>query len=468
MSAREQTRNSAAFSSVDPTTGQAFADWSVATAKERAEKLTAGRRAAREWRDTGSEARAMLLAAVAEQLGDRRVDLAAIATREMGKPLAESLAEVDKCANACRWFAEHGAAMLADEPLDSSGSEAYASYLPLGLIFAIMPWNYPYWQVFRHAAPAVAAGNAVLVKHAENTLGVAHAIADVFSRAGAPDGLVDTIVCTVDETKECIEADEVAAVTLTGSTRAGASVAATAGGVWKKTVLELGGSDAFVVLDDAQVEQAAKTAVKARFQNTGQSCIAAKRFIVVEAVADAFIEAFVEHARALVVGNPTEEGTTIGPMARLDLRDQLANALNSSIDGGAQVLVPGGPREGDGFFFDPVVLAVDDLSLPCWREETFGPLAPIARVRDEDQALAVANDSLYGLGGNVWTDDVERGKAFARRVESGAVFVNGMTASDPRLPFGGVKRSGYGRELSTVGIREFTNVQTVWVGPAVG
>ena len=456
------------FSSVDPTTGKPFADWSVATEEERAAKLAAGAGAARGWRDSTAAERSTLLTAVADELAGRREDLARIATREMGKPLAESLAEVDKCAGACRYFAEHGAAMLADEPMDSSGSEAYVSYLPLGLVFAVMPWNFPYWQVFRHAAPAVAAGNAVLVKHAENTLGVAHAIADVFTKAGAPGGLVDTVVCTVEEARACIEADEVAAVTLTGSTRAGASVAAIAGGVWKKSVLELGGSDAFVVLDDAHVEQAAETAVRARFQNTGQSCIAAKRFIVVDAVADAFTEAFVEHTRALVVGDPAVDGTTIGPMARADLRDQLAKTLAASVGGGAEVLVRGGPRDGDGFFFEPVVLAVSDLSLPCWREETFGPLAPIARVRDEAEALAVANDSVYGLGGNVWTGDVERGKAFARRMASGAAFVNGMTASDPRLPFGGVKRSGYGRELSTVGIREFTNVQTVWVGPAAG
>jgi succinate-semialdehyde dehydrogenase/glutarate-semialdehyde dehydrogenase len=275
-------------------------------------------------------------------------------------------------------------------------------------------------------------------------------------------------VCSIEEAKGVIEAPEVAAVTLTGSTRAGASVAATAGAVWKKTVLELGGSDAFVVLEDADVAQAAKVAVRARFQNTGQSCIAAKRFIVVEAVADAFTAAFVAHTRALVVGDPTQEATTIGPMARGDLRDGLTKTLDQSVDGGAEVLVAGGPRDSAGFFFDPVVLGVTDRTLPCWREETFGPLAPILRVADEAAALEAANDSDYGLGGNVWTADVERGKAFARRVESGAVFVNGMTASDPRLPFGGIKRSGYGRELSTIGTREFTNVQTVWVGPVQG
>ncbi len=456
----------AEFASIDPSIGTEFARWPVASTSERRALLAAGQRAARDARSTSFEERAALLRAIGAELTKRRVELAATATREMGKPTKEALAEVDKCAAGCDYFAEHGPAMLADEELD--GGEAYASYLPLGLIFAIMPWNYPYWQVFRHLAPAIMAGNAVLVKHAENTLGVAHALVDAARAAGAPEGLIGTIVCSVEEAKEVIESAEVAAVTLTGSTGAGSKVAAIAGAVWKKTVLELGGSDGFVVLEDADVERAAKVAVTARFQNCGQSCIAAKRFIVVDAVADAFTEAFVSGVRGLVVGDPTSEGTTVGPMARGDLRAQLAKQLDGATAGGAKVLVDGGVRGGEGFYFEPVVLAVTDTGSPVWAQETFGPIAPILRVPDEAAALAAMNDSDYGLGGNVWTADVARGRAFARRVDSGAVFVNGMTASDPRLPFGGVKRSGYGRELSTVGTREFTNVQTVWVGPAGG
>jgi succinate-semialdehyde dehydrogenase/glutarate-semialdehyde dehydrogenase len=454
------------FASIDPSTGEEFARWPMATDAERHALLAAGARAARDARGTSFAARAALLRAIGAELTRRRVELAATATREMGKPTREALAEVDKCAAGCEYFAEHGPSMLADEPLD--GGEAYASYLPLGLIFAIMPWNYPYWQVFRHLAPAIMAGNAVLVKHAENTLGVAHAIVDAARAAGAPAGLIGTIVCTVDDAKLVIESPEVAAVTLTGSTGAGSKVAAIAGAVWKKTVLELGGSDGFVVLEDADVERAAKVAVTARFQNCGQSCIAAKRFIVLDAVADAFTEAFVAGVRALVVGDPTADGTTVGPMARGDLRAQLAKQLEGATAGGAKVLVDGGVRRGDGFFFEPVVLALEDTTSPVWAQETFGPIAPILRVPDEAAALAALNDSDYGLGGSVWTADLDRGRAFARQVDSGAVFINGMTASDPRLPFGGVKRSGYGRELSTVGAREFTNVQTVWAGPANG
>jgi succinate-semialdehyde dehydrogenase/glutarate-semialdehyde dehydrogenase len=456
------------FSSIDPSTGSEIGRWPVADAAQRRALLEAGARAARDARSTSFEERSALLRAIGAELTRRREDLAATATREMGKPTKEALAEVDKCAAGCAYFAEHGPAMLADEPLDGNGAEAYSSYLPLGLIFAIMPWNYPYWQVFRHLAPAIMAGNAVLVKHAENTLGVAHAIVDAARAAGAPEGLIGTVVCTVEEAKEVIESAEVAAVTLTGSTGAGSKVAAIAGAVWKKTVLELGGSDAFVVLEDADVERAAKVAVTARFQNCGQSCIAAKRFVVVDAVADAFTEAFVAGVRGLVVGDPRAEGTTIGPMARGDLRAGLARQLEGATAGGAKVLVDGGVRAGDGFFFEPVVLAVEDTGSPVWAQETFGPVAPILRVPDEAAALAAMNDSDYGLGGNVWTADLDRGRAFARKVDSGAVFVNGMTASDPRLPFGGVKRSGYGRELSTVGAREFTNVQTVWVAPANG
>lgn len=454
------------FVSVNPATEETLEHWQVAGGQQLDQSLDTAHRAARTWRLASIDERSQLLEAVAGRLSGERHKLALTATLEMGKPLAEALAEVDKCANGLRYYAEHAPAMLADEPHPSNASESYVSFHPLGVILAIMPWNFPYWQVFRHAAPALMAGNVIVIKHAENTQGCAHAIVQAFRDAGAPDGLVSTLVIGVEQTAEVIRDRRVAAVTLTGSTRAGASVAATAGGVWKKTVLELGGSDAFVVLDDADVGAAAATAVKARFQNTGQSCIAAKRFIVLRAVAEAFTDAFVEHVRGLHLGDPTSEGTTLGPMARADLRAELNRQYEASIAAGARVLLAGGSREGTGWFFSPAVLAVDGRAAPVWREEAFGPVAPITIVEDEAQALAVANDTEYGLGGNVWTGDLDRGKAFARQVESGAVFVNGMTASDPRLPFGGIKRSGYGRELAAFGLREFTNIQTVWVGPA--
>ena len=452
------------FLSVDPATEMELERWPVATGAQQDALLDRAVAAFRSGLTDSYPDRAALLRAVAGNLSERRTELARLATAEMGKPLAESLAEVDKCAAGCEFFAEHGAAMLADEPHPAGARESYVSYLPLGVILAIMPWNFPYWQVFRHAAPAVMAGNAVLVKHAENTQGVAHAIVDAFEAAGAEPGLVSTVVAGTDDAARMIRDPRIAAVTLTGSPGAGAAVATLAGGVWKKTVLELGGSDAFIVLDDADVTAAAATAVRSRFQNTGQSCIAAKRFIVHRSVASAFTEAFVEAARGLAVGDPTREGTQIGPMARADLRDTLAGQLRDSVAGGARVLLDGGPEPGPGWFFRPAVLAVEDTALPCWREETFGPLAPIHVVGSEQEAVAVANDSDYGLGGNLWTGDLERGRRLARHLASGAVFINGMTASHPALPFGGIRKSGYGRELATVGAREFTNQQTVWVG----
>jgi acyl-CoA reductase-like NAD-dependent aldehyde dehydrogenase len=454
------------FVSVDPSTGSEFARWPTASAAERNVVLERAHRAFLANRRRTPSERAELLRATASALRERSVELAMLATEEMGKPIAEAQAEVEKCADACEYFAEHGPAMLADEPHPSNAQQSYVSYLPLGVIFAVMPWNFPYWQVIRHAGPAVMAGNSVLVKHAENTLGCARALSDVFAAAGG--GLVTNIVATTDDSAEIIRDSRVAAVTLTGSTKAGSAVASIAGGALKKTVLELGGSDAFVVLADADVAAAAKTAVRSRFQNTGQSCIASKRFIVERPVADAFIEAFVAETSRLRLGDPRDEDTTLGPMARSDLRDGLTRQLEQSVQAGAKELLVGGPRDGAGWFFEPSVLLVEDTASVAWRDETFGPLAPIHIVDSAETALRVVNESVYGLGGAVWTNDLDRGKAFARRMESGAVFVNGMTASNPSLPFGGIKNSGYGRELARAGVLEFTNQQTVWVGPPGG
>jgi succinate-semialdehyde dehydrogenase/glutarate-semialdehyde dehydrogenase len=329
-----------------------------------------------------------------------------------------------------------------------------------------MPWNFPYWQVLRFAAPALMAGNAAVLKHASNVSRAALEIEALFAQSGAPAGLFRTVLVPGAQVERLIADPRVAAVTLTGSDPAGVAVASAAGRNLKKSVLELGGSDAFIVLEDADLDSAAEIGVRSRFQNTGQSCISAKRFIVVDAVADAFTEKLVAAAARLRVGDPLQRETQIGPMARTDLRAGLHELVRASLAQGAQALLGGQAREGKGAYYEPTVLAEVTPDMPVFREETFGPVAPIIRARDAEQAVALANDSQFGLGGNLWTQDVERGRALAQRIESGNVFINGMTASDPRLPFGGVKRSGYGRELSSFGIREFVNIQTVWIGPA--
>jgi acyl-CoA reductase-like NAD-dependent aldehyde dehydrogenase len=330
-----------------------------------------------------------------------------------------------------------------------------------------MPWNFPYWQVFRFAAPALMAGNTAVLKHASNVSRVALDIERIFRESGLPEGAFRTVLVPGAETRSLIEDRRVAAVTLTGSEAAGIAVASTSGGMLKKNVLELGGSDAFIVLADADLAAAAQTAARARFQNTGQSCIAAKRFIVVESVAQEFERKFVEAAAKLRVGDPLDAQTQVGPMARGDLRDALQQQVRDSIAMGAQVLLGGKPRDGKGYYYETTIITNVTPEMPIFREETFGPVAAVIRARDTEHAIELANDSDFGLGGNLWTSNIELARKLARRIESGNVFINGMTASDPRLPFGGVKRSGYGRELSSFGIREFVNIQTVWIGPMV-
>ncbi len=328
-----------------------------------------------------------------------------------------------------------------------------------------MPWNYPYWQVLRFAAPALMGGNVAVLKHASNVSRCALEIEDVFRTAGLPEGVFSTVIVPGAEMRRLIEDPRVAAVTLTGSSPAGRQVASIAGGALKKTVLELGGSDAFIVLADADIATAAKWAVKARFQNTGQSCIAAKRFIVESMAYDAFLEAFRRETEALVVGDPLQRATQVGPMARADLRADLASQVERTVAAGGRIVTGGEALEGPGAFYRPTIVDGVDDTMPMFREETFGPAAAVVFARDADHALALANDSEFGLGGNIWTADIERAKHLAKTWETGGVFINGMTASDPRLPFGGVKHSGYGRELSSFGIQEFVNIQTVWIGP---
>ncbi|MGH7721315.1 MAG: NAD-dependent succinate-semialdehyde dehydrogenase [Candidatus Dormibacteria bacterium] len=453
--------------SINPATEETIAAHPVHSEREVDAILDAAVERWAGWRATAVEDRCALMARLGGVLRERRDALAALITAEMGKTLTEARAEVEKCAFACEWFAEHAPGFLADEPSPSDSPRSFVAFQPLGVVLAGMPWNYPLWQVFRFAAPGLCAGNCAVLKHASNVSGCALAIADLFLRAGFPAGVFAVLLIPNDRVAAVIEDPRIAAVTLTGSTAAGRSVAAAAGRSLKPAVLELGGSDAFVVLEDADLQAAAATAAKARFQNAGQSCIAAKRFIVVEAVAEEFLELLVAEAGRIVTGDPLRDSVTMGPLARDDLRLAIERQLRESLAAGATLRCGGGRPQGRGYFFAPTVVADCTVEMAAFREETFGPLAAVMRVASADLAMVAANHSDFGLGGNIWTGDEERGVALARQMQTGGVFVNGMTHSDPRMPFGGIRDSGYGRELSSFGIREFVNVKTVWQ-PAKG
>jgi succinate-semialdehyde dehydrogenase/glutarate-semialdehyde dehydrogenase len=450
---------------LDPSSGEPLEAYEPDSPATLERKLAGAAAAYRQWRSRSFAERGAILRRAAALLRDRKTEIATLAVREMGKALVESEAEVEKCAGACEYYAEHAERQLATEPVVANATRSYVAYRPLGVLLAVMPWNFPYWQVFRAAAPALMAGNVVVLKHAANVTGVALEIERIFSAAGLPEGAFTTLLVPSREMDAVVADPRIAAVTLTGSEGAGSAVAATAGKHLKKTVLELGGSDAFIVLADADIAAAAKTAVRARFQNCGQSCIAAKRFLVEAPVHDAFVEAFVALARELKVGNPLERATQMGPLARADLRDALAAQVDASVKAGARIALGGTALDRPGHFYAPTILTGVDDTMAVFNEETFGPAAAVIRVRDAEEAVELANASEYGLGGNLWTQDIARAEQLAVRLESGAVFINGMTASDPRLPFGGIKKSGYGRELSAFGIREFVNIQTIWIGP---
>jgi succinate-semialdehyde dehydrogenase/glutarate-semialdehyde dehydrogenase len=422
--------------------------------------------AAAVWRTTPMEDRLGLLRHVGKLLTERREEYAALITAEMGKPVTEALGEIDKCAWNCEVVADLAPGWLADHPVASGASQSWLSYEPLGVVFAVMPWNFPFWQVLRFACAALAAGNAALLKHSPEVTGSALAIEGLFADAGAPAGLFRSLVVAAEDvpsvSKRVVEDPRVAAVTLTGSERAGSSIASVAGAAIKKAVLELGGSDPFVVLADADVVTAAATAVRSRFNNTGQSCVCAKRFIVHEDVAEEFLTRFGEGVAMLQVGDPADPATTIGPMARADLRDQLLAQVDDTVGQGARLVAGGHAIDGPGCYVEPTVLDRVQPGMTAFVEETFGPVAAIVRARDDDHAIELANDTTFGLGASVWGTP-EHALAVGRRIRSGALFVNAMVASDPRLPFGGLGRSGYGRELSAEGIREFTNVRTVVV-----
>ncbi|HEX4306755.1 MAG TPA: NAD-dependent succinate-semialdehyde dehydrogenase [Solirubrobacterales bacterium] len=458
------TAGPATVESIDPANGEVVATYEIFSEGQIDAALDLSHDAFGDWRRAEWSKRAELMNGVARELRAMGDEFAATVSREMGKPIAEAEAEVEKCAWAAEYYAEHGEGFLAAEPIDAGDGRRVAVHKrPLGVILAIMPWNYPLWQAMRAATPIVSAGNAFVLKHASNVTGCGLLLEQAFERAGAAPGVFKTIVVSGRKASELIGDRRIAGVTLTGSDAAGVSVGEAAGRAIKPAVLELGGSDPFIVLHDANLEKAVEVAVTARFQNTGQSCIAAKRFIVVEAVAEEFEERFAAAAKKLRRGAPMDPETQLGPMAREDLRDELAAIVRASEAAGARIVIGGEAPDEKGAWYEPtIVSATGDSQAPVMREETFGPVAAVARVADETAAIALANESEFGLGSSLWTQDLDRAERLAVDIEAGMVFVNAMTASDPRIPFGGVKRSGIGRELGgEFGMRAFVNMQSV-------
>ncbi|MFI0191073.1 NADP-dependent succinic semialdehyde dehydrogenase [Streptomyces sp. NPDC017082] len=458
------------IATVNPATGETLKTYEPMGEEELERRLQLAEATFRTYRTTSFADRARLLNRAADLLDEDRQEIGRIMTTEMGKPVAQARAEAAKCANAMRWYAGHAADLLADEEpaeadvRDSGASRVRVRYRPLGPVLAVMPWNFPLWQVIRFAAPALMAGNVGLLKHASNVPQTALYLEDLFHRAGFPEGCLQTLLIGSAAVDDILRDERVKAATLTGSEPAGRAVAATAGEMIKKTVLELGGSDPYVVMPSADLDRAAEVAVTARVQNNGQSCIAAKRFIVHTDVYDAFAERFVAGMRALKVGDPLAEDTEVGPLASERGRTDLEELVEDARRGGAEVLCGGQRPDGPGWFYPPTVLAGLTREMRVHREETFGPVATLYRAADLDEAVLIANDTPFGLSSNVWTRDEAEVERFARDLQAGAVYVNGMTASHPAFPFGGVKRSGYGRELSGHGIREFCNITTVWQG----
>jgi len=450
--------------SIDPRNGSLVREYPEATEAEVQAALAAGVEAFPAWRRTSFEARASVLRRAAALLRERRDALARLMAVEMGKPVTQGRAEAEKCASVCDFYAERAASLLSPETAPTEASQSYVAFEPLGVVLAVMPWNFPLWQVFRFAAPALMAGNVGLLKHASNVTGCALAIEELFETAGLPKGVFRTLVVPSSRVAALIEAPEVAAVTITGSTPAGRAVASKAGAQLKKSVLELGGSDAYVVLEDADLDATAEICAASRLINGGQSCIAAKRFIVVESVLGRFEERLVERMQARRMGDPLDEATAVGPQARRDLRDELDRQVRASLAKGARARLGCAVPEGPGAFYPPSVLGGVTPGMPAFDEELFGPVAAVIAAKDETDAIRLANSSVFGLGAAVFTADRARGERIARQeLEAGSCFVNAFVRSDPRLPFGGIKQSGYGRELGAFGIREFVNVKTVYV-----
>ena len=450
--------------SINPATGEIIQEYQEHSSQEVQSIIHQVDLDWQDWKSTSFSERAVMMKNAARILRERKAEFARLMTAEMGKRLLESEAEIEKCAWVCEFYAEKAEEFLRDEEIVSDASRSFVAFQPLGVILAVMPWNFPFWQVIRFAAPALMAGNAAVLKHASNVPGCALAIEAIFREAGVPLDLFRTLLIPSSGVEAVVAHPHVAAVTLTGSEAAGSHVASLAGRHLKKTVLELGGADPFIVLEDADLDLAVKTAVTARMINQGQSCIAAKRFIVAEQVALPFERALKTAFESLRMGDPMDQDTQVGPLARPDLVDEIESQVNRSVDAGARLVAGGHRPDLKGCYFEPTILADVRKGMAVYDEETFGPVVSIITVKNAEEAVAVANDSAFGLGGCVWTSDLQRGEAIARRVETGAMFVNGMTRSDPRLPFGGIKKSGYGRELGSHGIREFVNIKTIWIG----
>jgi len=453
----------AAAVSRNPATGELIATYPFQTPAEVERLLQDNASAYSMWRATPMGERVAAYRRLAQALRENSESLAHLITAEMGKTIAAARAEVEKCAATILWIADNGPAILADEPVSVDGDDqVHVSYLPVGSILGVMPWNFPLWQVVRAAAPIMLSGNGFILKHAPNVMGSAYALQRMYEMAGFPVGLFANLNADNDTVAHVIEDARVAAITLTGSMRAGAAVAALAGKALKKSLLELGGADAFIVLKDANIDLAVKAAIEARFQNAGQVCLAAKRFILEKPIAEEFTRKFVAAAAQLTAGDPLDAAVAMGPMARGDLRDELHGQVQRTLDAGATLLLGGNKIAGPGNFYAPTVLAGVKPGMAAFDEETFGPVAAITVAEDAEHAIELANTSDYGLGGNLWTGDVARAQRIARRLETGGVFINGFSATNARIPVGGVKKSGYGRELSHFGLREFTNAQAVW------
>ena len=463
QSARPDSVSAPLAVSRNPATNELIATYAGQTAQQIEQLLEQNAAAFRIWRATPLRERVAAYRRLAVVLRQRSDNLSALISAEMGKTLKAARAEVEKCAVTLEWLAENGPAVLADEPVAVDNDDrVYVSWLPIGTVLAVMPWNFPLWQVIRASGPIMLSGNSFILKHAPNVIGSAYALQDAYEAAGFPVGLFTNLIADNDTVARVIEDDRVAAVTLTGSLRAGSAVAAIAGKALKKSLLELGGSDAFIVLADANIDLAVRAAVEARFQNAGQVCLAAKRFILEAPIASEFSQKFVKAVSALKVGDPLDPQTDIGPMARKDLRDELHHQVERTLSAGATLLLGGTKLAGSGNFYAPTVLGNVVPGMAAFDEETFGPVAAISVAENAEHAIELANQSDYGLGGNLWTGDVTRGQRLARRMETGGVFINGFSATNARIPVGGVKKSGYGRELSHFGLREFTNAQAVW------
>ncbi|HCN03560.1 aldehyde dehydrogenase family protein [Pantoea ananatis] len=444
----------------NPTTGDILASYPMQNTAELEQALSTSAAAFKKWRKSSMASRVTVLRQLGHKLREREPELTRMITLEMGKPVAQARAEILKCANLCDWYAEFGPAMLEDKP--SQVPDAWQSFRPIGVILAVMPWNFPFWQVLRGAVGMLLAGNTYLLKHAPNVMGSATLMAELFDATDLPKGGFNLINVDNEGVSTAIKDDRIAAVAVTGSVRAGAAIAAQAGAALKKTVLELGGSDPFIVLADADLDEAIKSAVTGRYQNTGQVCMAAKRFIIEASIAEAFEARFVEAVKALKIGDPLNEDTYIGPMARADLRDELDQQVQASLREGARLVLGGEKIAGQGNYYAPTILSDVTSEMTAFRQELFGPVAAIAVARDAEHALEIANNSDFGLSATVWTGDEHMAARMSEELEVGAVFINGNGASDPRVTIGGVKKSGYGRELSHFGVHEFCNVQTIW------